>query len=122
MKGNGHKLKYNKFHLNIRKQLFYCGGCHTLKQVAQGDPGVSILGDTQKPTGHGPEEPALVDHPLDRRVGLQTQVFCDFINAKCREREGCACVLAPRKRCPSGAQLLRTPARSSGKPTQLMQL
>lgn len=83
---------------------------------------MSILGDTQKPTRHGPEEPALVDPPLDRRVGLQIQVFCDFINAKCRERKEYACVLAPRKWCPSGAQLLRTPARSSAKPTQLMQL
>ncbi|KAK4811097.1 hypothetical protein QYF61_016383 [Mycteria americana] len=61
--GNGHKLKYRKFCLNIRKKtpLFYCEGGQTLEQVAQRGCGVSVLGDIKNPTGCGPEEPALVD-------------------------------------------------------------
>ena len=38
---------------------FYCEVDWTLAQVAQGDCGVSVLGDTQKPAGHSPGQPTL---------------------------------------------------------------
>lgn len=43
---------------------------------------------------------ALADPPLDRRVGLQTQVFCGCINAKCQKGEWYECILVPRQWCP----------------------
>ena len=36
-----------------QETLFHCEGDGALAQVAQGGCGVSILGDTQKPSGHG---------------------------------------------------------------------
>ena len=38
--------------------LFYCNDDWALEQVAQRG-GVSFLGDTQKPAGHGPDQPGL---------------------------------------------------------------
>ncbi|KAK4806808.1 hypothetical protein QYF61_005604 [Mycteria americana] len=52
-RGNGHKFKYKKFHLNIRKTFF-------TMRVAQGGCGVSILRDIQNLTRHGSEQPPLV--------------------------------------------------------------
>ena len=66
----GHKLKYKKFHLNIRENLFSCEGDCTLEQVAARGCGVSVLGDIKNPTGHGPGQPAVVDTTLSRRAGL----------------------------------------------------
>ncbi|KAK4819917.1 LOW QUALITY PROTEIN: hypothetical protein QYF61_014652 [Mycteria americana] len=43
-RGNGHKWKFRKFHLN-EKALFNGKGGQTLKQVAQKGCGVSVLGD-----------------------------------------------------------------------------
>ena len=39
--------------------VFDCVGDQPLAQVVQGGCGVSILGDIQKPSGHGPEQAAL---------------------------------------------------------------
>ncbi|KAK4815684.1 hypothetical protein QYF61_005430 [Mycteria americana] len=49
-RGNGHKVKHMKFHVNTT--LFYCEGSQTLAQVAQRHCGVLIRGDTQNLTGH----------------------------------------------------------------------
>ena len=57
-RGDGNKQKHVKFHLNLRKH-FCCEGDRALAQVAQSSGGVSILGDIQKPSGHGPGQPAL---------------------------------------------------------------
>lgn len=43
--------------------LFDCKGDWTWEQVGQGDCGVSSFGDTQKPSGHGPGQPARVSAP-----------------------------------------------------------
>ena len=43
-RGNGHQLKYRKFHLNLRKNSF-TGGGQTLEQGAQIICGLSIPGD-----------------------------------------------------------------------------
>lgn len=67
-----------------------------LEQVVQEDPGISLL--------------ALTDPPFNRRVGLQTQVFCGFINAKCQKREGYVCVLAPMQWCPMQEGLVSQPS------------
>jgi len=40
-----------------QETLFYCEGGETLAQVAQRHCRVSILENTQKPNGHGPEQP-----------------------------------------------------------------
>ena len=47
---NGHKLKYRKFHLNIRKKLFYHEGDQTPEQVAQRGCGVSTFWRYSKPS------------------------------------------------------------------------
>ena len=45
--------------LKHNKPLFYCEGGQTLEEVAWRGCGVSILGDIQNPSGHGPGQPAL---------------------------------------------------------------
>ena len=71
-----------------QETLFDCEGDRALAQVAQGGCGVSLLGDTQKPSGHSPGQPAL-GHPAGAGVGpddfqrsLPTSVtlgFCDSV-------------------------------------------
>lgn len=39
--------------------LLYCPGDQTVPQVAQRDCGVLLLGDLQKPSGHGGGQPSL---------------------------------------------------------------
>lgn len=41
-----------------------CEGGQTLEQAANRGCGVSICGDSQNPTGHGPGQPVLADHAL----------------------------------------------------------
>lgn len=67
-RGNGHKMKYRKFHL---RNNFNCEGGQTLAQVAQSSYGVTIFGDTQNPTGHGLGQPALADPMMTRGAGPQ---------------------------------------------------
>lgn len=67
LQGNGQKLEYTKLHLNIR--IFFFLIDQTLEQFAQRYSGVSALGDVQKLTGHGHEQPALVDHAQAGEVG-----------------------------------------------------
>lgn len=45
--GNGYKLKDRKFHLNVRKSIFYCKSDGTLEQIVQKGYEVSVLGDIQ---------------------------------------------------------------------------
>lgn len=84
-RGNGHKLTHRRFPLNIRKHLgfFYCKGDQALTQVAQGGCGISILGDTQKPSGRDPGPLALSGSAwagrLDALISgapFQLQPFC----------------------------------------------
>jgi len=58
--GNGHKLKHRRLCLNIRKHFFtvrVTGHCHSSPR----DVGASLLGDIQKPSGHGPGQPSPDD-------------------------------------------------------------
>jgi len=79
-KGNRHR----RFCLNIRKHFFSHAGDSVLAQVAQG--GCGDLGDVQKPSGHGPGQPALgrpAQAGLDKtpsRGPFQPQPFCDSVN------------------------------------------
>jgi len=60
-RGNGHKLRHMKFHLNIRKNFFYFEGDGALEQAAQGGCRVSFSGDVQNLPGQGPVQPTLGD-------------------------------------------------------------
>lgn len=55
VRGNMHKMKYKKFHLNPRKKIFCCKDNHTLEEVAPSSCGVSILKDF-----HSSDQPVLV--------------------------------------------------------------
>lgn len=45
MRGNRQKLKYGKFHFNLKKYFFYSEGGQNLDQAPQHSCGGSILGD-----------------------------------------------------------------------------
>ena len=47
-----------------KKNAFYCKDGQALAQVAQRGCGISVLGDTQNPTGCSAEQPALGDPAL----------------------------------------------------------
>ena len=75
LRGKGHKLKYSKFHLKImgviimsihNLNLMRSESDPTLEDIAWRGCVVSILGDIQIPTGHGPEQPAVADTALSR--------------------------------------------------------
>lgn len=66
-RGNGHKLKHRKSHLNIRKHFVVVRVvelCHKLPT----ETGVSILADPKKPTGHGSEHPPVGDSMLSSKL------------------------------------------------------
>jgi len=78
--------KHRKFDLNRIKINFYYEGDETLEKVDHRHCGVSILGDIQNPTGHGPEQHAVPDSALSRRLdqtiskgALQPQLFQDLL-------------------------------------------
>lgn len=48
-RGNGNKLEYKKFHINMRKKLFTLRVTRAVEQVAQRCSGVSFPGDIQNP-------------------------------------------------------------------------
>ena len=53
---------------------FHCEGDWALRQVAQGGCEVSLLGATEKPSGHGSRSPwAARLHPMTFRSPFQTQ-------------------------------------------------
>jgi len=66
--------------------LFHCEGDQALAQVVQGGGGVSVLGDTEKPSRHGPGQTALagpggargLDHTTSRGA-FQPQSFCHSV-------------------------------------------
>jgi len=59
-RGNGHKLKHRKFHLNTRKNFFTEGD----RALDQRGCGVSFSGEFQNPPGHSPVQPAVGDPAL----------------------------------------------------------
>ncbi|KAK4816125.1 LOW QUALITY PROTEIN: hypothetical protein QYF61_011361 [Mycteria americana] len=59
-RGNVYMLKHRRLHLNIRKHFFAVRVTdQALAQVAQTVCEVSLLGNIQKPSGHGPGKPVL---------------------------------------------------------------
>lgn len=58
----------NSIKTKQNKVLFHW--CCALEQILQRVCGVSILGNTQKSTGHGPGQPGPADPSLSRRVRL----------------------------------------------------
>lgn len=57
---NGHKLEQKRLSEH-KKMLFYCEGDGAPAEVAQRGV-VSLLGDIQRPSGHGPGQLAVGDH------------------------------------------------------------
>ena len=75
--GNEHKLKHMKSHLNTNNHTcFTVRVGQTLAQVAQIGCGVSILGDVQNRTGHGPAQLALLE--MTSRSPFPPEPFCEF--------------------------------------------
>jgi len=60
-RGNGHKLKQRKFHLNMRKNFFPLRVTELVEQAAQGGCGVSFSGDIEDSPGRGAVQPAVGD-------------------------------------------------------------
>lgn len=83
-RGNRHKLipgGSQEITFEHQETLSYCEGDRALVQVAKVGCGVSILGDTQKPSRHGPAESAVgeVDHMTS--IGpFKPQAFCDSVS------------------------------------------
>ncbi|KAK4830304.1 hypothetical protein QYF61_009809 [Mycteria americana] len=80
-RGSGHKLKQRRFPLNIRKHFFTVRVTEHWHRLPRDF--VSILGDTQKPSGHGPGQQALggpsvagVLDQMNLRGLFQPQPFC----------------------------------------------
>jgi len=65
-RGNRHKLKHRKFHLNMRKNFFESD--RALEQAGQWGCGVSFSGDSPNLPGRSPVQPGLGD-PGGRGVG-----------------------------------------------------
>lgn len=61
--------KFEKFYLNLEENFYY-EESQMLKQVTQSDSQVSVLGDGQSLTGHGPWTPAVHDLALCGTGGL----------------------------------------------------
>jgi len=60
-RGNGLKLKEDRFKLDIRNTLFYSEGSVTLAQVAQRGGRCPIPGNIQGQAGQGSEQPDPVE-------------------------------------------------------------
>lgn len=67
-RGNVHKLKHGIPSEHNWTRCFYCEGPQTQEQVVQRGCRVSICGETQNSTMHGPRQPALSDPAWE--VGL----------------------------------------------------
>lgn len=88
MRGEGHKYKNSKFHLNIhtqnrkkkkkrkeqQQQELYCKGCWMLEWVAESGCWVSILRNIENPNRHGLEQPIVGDLALSRGIGWSPEV------------------------------------------------
>lgn len=91
-RSNEHELKYKKLHLKTRIKHFDCDNGQTLEHTAQRHCGVSILGDTQNPPRHSPEQPDLPDPDLNTECIKQspkvpasiddTAILCDYSERK----------------------------------------
>ncbi|KAK4832687.1 hypothetical protein QYF61_025148 [Mycteria americana] len=79
-----HKLKNRKFHLNMRKYFFTVRVVQTLAQVAQRGCGVSIPGDIQNLTEHGPGQAALADPALNSPKGRKGSCGPQMGQTRCR--------------------------------------
>lgn len=90
----GHKLKYKKFLLAMKKKS-HNKGEWILKDAVQRCFGVSIFEDGEIPAGHSPEQPAVVelalskvlDGVLSRGAKLQTRFKWHWIKSLIHTRK-----------------------------------
>jgi len=60
-RGNGFKLKEDRFRLDTRRKLIYSEGGEALAQVAQRSCGCPLHGSVQGQAGWSSEQPGLVE-------------------------------------------------------------
>lgn len=70
--GNGHRLKYRRCHMNIRKHFFLIVRVTALARFAQGSCKGSCTKSIQKTPGHRPGKPALGDPARAGRLDKMT--------------------------------------------------
>lgn len=85
--GNGHKLKYRKCCLNMRKKFLYCEGIEHWCGLSR-EAVVSVPGDIQTPPGYDSETPTLSWPWFEQRVAADdfqmpflTAVVCDSVRS-----------------------------------------
>jgi len=83
-RGNGHKLKHKKFHLNMRKNFFTLRMAEHWNRLPRGV--FSFSGVIKNPPGSGPLRPAVGDPALAggldkmiHRGPFQSLPFCDYV-------------------------------------------